>query len=47
MPFKGSVSLKNPEVDIMFLEYYGLDPNNIPETPHDVFVGRRVSIVYN
>lgn len=47
MPFDGSVSLKNPDVDVMLLEYYGLDQNNIPEKPYDVFIGRRVSPLNN
>ena len=42
MPIKGSVSLKNPDTTLFYIEYYGLEPNAIPEEPLDLFFGRWV-----
>lgn len=44
MPFEGCVNLKNPDIQVMYLEYYGLDQNKIPQMPYDVFICRFVSI---
>jgi tRNA (guanine10-N2)-methyltransferase len=38
------VKLKNPDVCLQLVEYYGLDSNNIPEKPYDLFFGRWVGI---
>lgn len=43
LPVEGPVSLTNPDVKLYLLEYYGLDPNNIPEEPYQMFFGRWVS----
>lgn len=41
----GPVNLKNPDVKLWFMEYYGLDPNRIPEKPYLFFFGRWVCIL--
>lgn len=40
LPLEGPVKLKNPDVCLQLVEYYGLDSNNIPEKPYDLFFGR-------
>ena len=42
IPFKGQVSLKNPQVTLVFLEFFGFDHNNLPEQPFNLFFGRLV-----
>ncbi|XP_075976172.1 tRNA (guanine(10)-N(2))-methyltransferase TRMT11 [Anticarsia gemmatalis] len=42
LPLEGPVKLKNPDVTLAYLEFYGVDPNNVPEEPHDVFFGKWV-----
>ncbi|XP_067009010.2 tRNA (guanine(10)-N2)-methyltransferase homolog isoform X2 [Anabrus simplex] len=43
LPLQGPVKLKNPDVTLQLIEYYGLDSNNIPEKPYDVFFGRWIA----
>lgn len=43
LPFEGPVKLKNPDITLCYIEYYGLNPNNIPEEPYEYFFGRWVS----
>ncbi|KAF4517753.1 hypothetical protein B566_EDAN002958 [Ephemera danica] len=43
LPIEGPVSLNNPDVKLYLLEYYGLDPNNIPEEPYQLFFGRWIA----
>lgn len=43
LPFEGPVKLKNPDYTLYYIEYYGLNPNNIPEKPYDHFFGKWVS----
>lgn len=42
IPFKGEVSLKNPHVTLVALEFYGFDHNNLPEEPFNFFFGRLI-----
>lgn len=42
LPFKGKVNLKKPEHIFWILEDYGMDPNNVPEEPFDLYFGRWV-----
>lgn len=42
LPFEGKVDLKNASTCLHFLEYYGLHPNEIPDTPYKLFLGRWV-----
>ncbi|CAG9787442.1 unnamed protein product [Diatraea saccharalis] len=43
LPLNGPVRLKDPDVTLAYLEYYGVDPNNVPEEPYEVFFGRWVA----
>lgn len=43
LPVQGEVCLKNPDVCLQYIEYYGVDPKNPPETPYAVFFGRLVA----
>ncbi|KAH0622284.1 hypothetical protein JD844_024452 [Phrynosoma platyrhinos] len=40
LPFEGKVNLKKPDNTFWLLEDYGMDPNNIPKQPIDVYFGR-------
>ncbi|KAM3956281.1 LOW QUALITY PROTEIN: tRNA (guanine(10)-N(2))-methyltransferase homolog [Aphomia sociella] len=37
LPLEGTVKLKNPDVTLAYFEFYGMDPNDVPEKPHDFF----------
>uniref|UniRef100_A0A1B6DG38 Uncharacterized protein n=1 Tax=Clastoptera arizonana TaxID=38151 RepID=A0A1B6DG38_9HEMI len=39
LPFEGPVKLKDPDVVMQYIEYYGMDPNNRPTVPCEVFFG--------
>ncbi|XP_013166672.1 PREDICTED: tRNA (guanine(10)-N2)-methyltransferase homolog [Papilio xuthus] len=43
LPLKGPVKLKNPDIILSYFEFYGVDPNNVPDKPYDVFFGRWVT----
>ncbi|XP_023318558.1 tRNA (guanine(10)-N2)-methyltransferase homolog [Trichogramma pretiosum] len=43
LPYKGTVSLKDPDKILYYIEYYGLDANNVPEKPENVFFGRWIT----
>lgn len=43
LPLEGPVKLKDPAITLCYIEYYGLNPNNIPEKPYDHFFGKWVS----
>lgn len=43
IPVLGDVSLKNPEIEWYYIEYYGLDTVNVPEQPEYVIFGKWVS----
>ncbi|XP_053141266.1 tRNA (guanine(10)-N2)-methyltransferase homolog isoform X2 [Hemicordylus capensis] len=43
LPFKGKVNLKKPDHIFWFLEDYGMDPNNVPEQPLDIYFGRWIA----
>lgn len=43
---EGSVRLNNPDTTFYYIEFYGLDPNNIPKEPYELFFGRWVGILY-
>lgn len=40
MSFAGSIRLENPDFSFLLMEYYGTDPNSIPECPYRIFFGR-------
>uniref|UniRef100_A0ABK0LK83 tRNA (guanine(10)-N(2))-methyltransferase n=1 Tax=Rattus norvegicus TaxID=10116 RepID=A0ABK0LK83_RAT len=43
LPFEGKVNLKKPQHVFSILEDYGLDPNCIPENPHNIYFGRWIA----
>nr|XP_003215629.1 PREDICTED: tRNA (guanine(10)-N2)-methyltransferase homolog [Anolis carolinensis] len=43
LPFEGKVNLKKPDNIFWLLEDYGMDPNNIPEHPIDLYFGRWIA----
>ncbi|KAK0182509.1 hypothetical protein PV327_000645 [Microctonus hyperodae] len=43
LPLEGSVKLKNPDTTLYYIEYYGIEPNNIPYNPKTLFFGRWIS----
>lgn len=45
LPFNGDVALKSFEVEYYYIEFYGLDPNNVPELPDHILFGKRVCIL--
>ncbi|XP_076668451.1 tRNA (guanine(10)-N(2))-methyltransferase TRMT11 isoform X1 [Andrena cerasifolii] len=40
LPLEGPVKLSNPDTTLCYVEFYGLNPNNIPEEPYELFFGR-------
>lgn len=44
LPIKGNVNLKNPDVEWYYIEYYGLDTLNVPESPYNIIFGKWVSM---
>lgn len=42
LPVKGNVRLKDPDVVLQYIEYYGTDPKSPPENPYLVLFGRWV-----
>ncbi|XP_029161364.1 tRNA (guanine(10)-N2)-methyltransferase homolog [Nylanderia fulva] len=43
LPLEGPVKLKNPDITLYYIEYYGLNPNSIPDEPYEYFFGRWVA----
>ncbi|CAG7785363.1 unnamed protein product [Allacma fusca] len=43
IPLKGPIDLKNPELRLKLVQFYGLDPNNVPEFPIKSFFGRWIA----
>lgn len=44
LSLEGSVDLKTPQVEWWYIEFWGLDPTQVPEKPEDILFGRWVSI---
>lgn len=42
LPFQGEVNLKKPDFECYYIEFYGLDPNNVPEQPNQILFGKWV-----
>ena len=42
IPVRGQVSLQNPDVTLVALEFYGFDHNNLPSEPFNLFFGRLI-----
>ncbi|XP_076279499.1 tRNA (guanine(10)-N(2))-methyltransferase TRMT11 isoform X2 [Lasioglossum baleicum] len=43
LPFEGPVKLNNPDTTLCYIEFYGLNPNNIPDEPYELFFGRWIT----
>ncbi|XP_053667724.1 tRNA (guanine(10)-N2)-methyltransferase homolog [Anopheles marshallii] len=43
LPVEGPVNLKTPDIHYWYIEFWGLDPMNVPEQPHDVLFGRWIA----
>ncbi|XP_041968045.1 tRNA (guanine(10)-N2)-methyltransferase homolog isoform X2 [Aricia agestis] len=43
LPLNGSVNLKKPDITLAYIEFYGIDCNNVPEEPYDLFFGKWVA----
>lgn len=43
LPFTAPVNLKTPQERYMYFEYYGMDPNNVPDEPEAILFGRLIS----
>ncbi|KAI4477978.1 PREDICTED: tRNA (guanine(10)-N2)-methyltransferase homolog isoform X1 [Polistes canadensis] len=43
LPLQGPVKLKNPDTTFYYIEFYGLDPNEIPDKPYELFFGRWIA----
>uniref|UniRef100_A0A1B0D2G0 tRNA (guanine(10)-N(2))-methyltransferase TRMT11 n=1 Tax=Phlebotomus papatasi TaxID=29031 RepID=A0A1B0D2G0_PHLPP len=43
IPVTGDVNLKNPDVQFTYIEFFGLDPTNVPPEPDDVLFGRWIA----
>ncbi|XP_076275564.1 tRNA (guanine(10)-N(2))-methyltransferase TRMT11 [Rhynchophorus ferrugineus] len=43
LPVEGPVDLKNPDITLQYIEYYGTRANNPPQLPYKVFFGRWVA----
>ncbi|XP_047369766.1 tRNA (guanine(10)-N2)-methyltransferase homolog isoform X1 [Vespa velutina] len=43
LPLQGPVKLKNPDTTLYYIEFYGLDPNEIPDKPYELFFGRWIA----
>lgn len=42
LKLKGPIDLKNPENEFVYFEFWGIDPNNVPENPVEIIFGRLV-----
>ncbi|XP_055601636.1 tRNA (guanine(10)-N2)-methyltransferase homolog [Uranotaenia lowii] len=43
LPVEGPVNLKNPDVHYWYVEFWGLDPMDVPDQPYDVVFGSWVA----
>ena len=42
VPIEGRVNLKTPDVEYSYLEFWGLDHNNVPDHPLNIFFGLKI-----
>ncbi|KAM7359387.1 tRNA (guanine(10)-N(2))-methyltransferase homolog [Cochliomyia hominivorax] len=40
LPLEGNVNLKTPQVEWWYIEFWGLDPTQVPEQPEDILFGK-------
>lgn len=43
LPIEGAVNLKDPQVEWWYLEFWGLDPTDVPPEPEDIVFGRMLT----
>lgn len=43
LPVLGDANLKKPDVQWIYIEYYGLDANDVPELPFSILFGRWIA----
>lgn len=43
LPVKGDANLKKPDVEWMYIEFYGLDANDVPALPFSILFGRWIA----
>lgn len=43
LPFRGQIQLNNPDETFYYMEYFGLDSNNIPDQPYQIIFGRWIA----
>ncbi|XP_011178110.2 tRNA (guanine(10)-N2)-methyltransferase homolog [Zeugodacus cucurbitae] len=43
LPFHGDVDLKTPQTEWCYIEFYGLDPTDVPTEPDDILFGRLIA----
>ena len=42
LPLSGRIDLKNPDNNFIYLEFWGMDPMNVPKEPEEIVFGRWV-----
>lgn len=42
LQLKGPIDLRNPENEFVYFEFWGMDPNNVPESPEQIIFGELV-----
>lgn len=47
IPVEGDVSLKNPDVEWYYIEFYGMDPTNVPAQPDHIIFGKWVNLFFS
>lgn len=40
LPITGDANLRNPDVQWYYIEFYGLDPTNVPDEPNNIIFGK-------
>ncbi|XP_058055723.1 tRNA (guanine(10)-N2)-methyltransferase homolog [Anopheles bellator] len=43
LPIEGQVDLRNPDVPFLYVEFWGMDPMDVPDQPYDVLFGRWIA----
>lgn len=46
LPLLGNVDLKAPQVEWWYIEFWGLDPTQVPEQPEDILFGKWVRLLF-
>ncbi|XP_067619700.1 tRNA (guanine(10)-N2)-methyltransferase homolog isoform X2 [Eurosta solidaginis] len=43
LPLHGEIDLKSPQAEWCYIEFWGLDPTSVPQTPEDILFGRLIA----